>query len=79
MLLLLIQLNAALRFDTPRGMVFWDLYKKGIGDDRCTYGIPASHMISKEAFSDDSSLTHSVQEIIYEGIAWLGIVGYDPH
>lgn len=59
MLLLLIQLNAARRFDTPRGMVFWDLYRKGMGDDRCTNGIPANGTISKEAFNDDGSLTHS--------------------
>lgn len=40
MLLIFIQVSAARRFDTPRGMDLWDRYKKGIGDERWTYGIP---------------------------------------
>lgn len=41
-LLFLIQLRAARRFETPRGIDLWDRYKKGIGEERWTYGIPVS-------------------------------------
>lgn len=40
MLLFLIQLKAARRFETPLGIDLWDRYKKGIGEDRWTNGIP---------------------------------------
>jgi hypothetical protein len=44
MLLFLIHAKAARRFETPRGIVFCDRYKYGIGDDKWTYGIPVDYM-----------------------------------
>lgn len=36
MLLLFIQASAARLFATPRGIVFWDRYDDGIGEDKWT-------------------------------------------
>ena len=79
MLLFFIHANAARRFETPRGIVFCDRYKNGIGDDKWTYGIPVDYMVvisykdRNKGVWETLMITHSYRnyQVVYPDVHYI--------